>query len=1140
MSSESQPCEYSHLLYSILPYEALASLRNKCPSCGTFVRTTKLAASFRCLVRASIAKGFSAHETAGLTPHSGKHGRHSSSLAALRNLLLLPFVRLQQPPTSLRRGASSIPYFGGRLPRLSPSFDGPKAPEERKQPRIDSPYPRIVEASTMAKLKQLREPQLHVRVHTTPTVDTRGTSVILEFAGDRYLIGNAHEGVSRVFTEQTTALSKFSDIILSGKTDWQSNGGLLGLILTLADSRGAAWVEGKANGDKVPEKATLKLTGGPNLTYLLATARKFIFRQDCRLDVRDLGEQQAHVGANEPTWCDENIQAWALPIEPSEEPRSPKGATVRSHVRKRSFDDFSESIKVNGRDSGNHPNESGHERSHSPRDLTTLRSTVSDMFDSDWRIDALVEKPLSEVDPLSALFVKNSKTKDFEKYQGPRPGSDDPLPNIKVWTRKPWPGANVKSLPRTKPSGTAMSYIIKDYPRRGRVDPVKVRALGLVGRQIGFVSEGGTVTTDSGTVVTTDQILGDAMPSTGLAFVDLPSVDYVPGLVARKEWCDTEVMAGICSVIWHLGPGVTKDKQLQEFIGEFPQLAHIISSPDHCANSLVFNSISAMTVAKHRVDDARYHVPVHNNSVMSLPPSLSSCTLASPGLQVNLRKEPLIDTAGTIQPLNTAKVVQEIETSILEDAESLRKRLNAPTFSGHDKQDLPSPESEIITLGTGASRPSKYRGLSGTLLRVPSVGAYLFDSGENTLGQLKRVYSPEHLPKVLRSLKMIFISHMHADHHLGLVSIIKAWHQAVHGVPKSRPRSPRKHSPIETPGSPGRWGDRQRLVIASEPAMIDWLNEYSMVEDYGQDDLILLSTRSTHRIVNGVSEARTVIVSNDVRVGFDPDRDAFSKNLKRATGLAKFEVAKVPHCMGAHGVSLTFPEGLKVTYSGDCRPSKELVEIGKGSTLLVHEATFGDDKAGHALAKKHSTVSEAIGVGVAMEARRLILTHVSSRYDCTIQYNPSKYKDPKLEEADTTQELEPISGPTEGAETGDKDDPPEVPFFDPSYSRYHQKAPEDMSMKVCSANDYMRVKVKDIMLLEHFEPLMAALSGQRIKGRLATPPPGSALSLDQVTPESPRPRSKTLKRERRRLRRQSESSDSSGKSESGSTKGAAA
>lgn len=44
----------------------------------------------------------------------------------------------------------------------------------------------------------------------------------------------------------------------------------------------------------------------------------------------------------------------------------------------------------------------------------------------------------------------------------------------------------------------------------------------------------------------------------------------------------------------------------------------------------------------------------------------------------------------------------------------------------------------------------------------------LLDCGEGTFGQFVRHFSEtEELLKVLKNLKLVYISHLHADHHIG-------------------------------------------------------------------------------------------------------------------------------------------------------------------------------------------------------------------------------------------------------------------------------------------------------------------------------------------------------------------------------------
>jgi ribonuclease Z len=70
-----------------------------------------------------------------------------------------------------------------------------------------------------------------------------------------------------------------------------------------------------------------------------------------------------------------------------------------------------------------------------------------------------------------------------------------------------------------------------------------------------------------------------------------------------------------------------------------------------------------------------------------------------------------------------------------------------------------------------------------------------------------------------------------------------------------------------------------------------------------------------------------------------------------------------------------------VAVTGDTRPCSGTVEAARGADLLVHEATFGDAEQQRAEETMHSTAREAGRVGREAGASRLVLTHLSSRYD---------------------------------------------------------------------------------------------------------------------------------------------------------------
>ncbi len=60
-------------------------------------------------------------------------------------------------------------------------------------------------------------------------------------------------------------------------------------------------------------------------------------------------------------------------------------------------------------------------------------------------------------------------------------------------------------------------------------------------------------------------------------------------------------------------------------------------------------------------------------------------------------------------------------------------------------------------------------------------------------------------------------------------------------------------------------------------------------------------------------------------------------------GFWQFQSIPVQHCQHAYGVVMVRGTGNQqwsLVYSGDCRPSKQLIQAGHGCTLLIHEATF--------------------------------------------------------------------------------------------------------------------------------------------------------------------------------------------------------
>ncbi|KAL4795704.1 hypothetical protein BDV19DRAFT_362484 [Aspergillus venezuelensis] len=941
--------------------------------------------------------------------------------------------------------------------------------------------------------------RFYYEVLTTPTADTPGTAIALCFPGKRYILGQIAEGFQRACTENGAKLMNVSDVFISGRVGWDNTGGLIGLVLTKADgvaSHLAAQQElqrqkeerriklsgGKpsdGNAEQEPVQAELSIHGGRNLAHTLATARRFVFRRGLPLYTKEYdGEStlrkpgpDSSDAFEQPTWADENIKVWAMPISPS--PVSPRSQSPR----KRSLDEFRED------------NNGLFKVDRQAHDQMMRQSVVADMFNSNWSLDALEETRLADVNMPAQIFVRNPETKDLEKYTGPLPGGKEEVPEMTVLVRKPWPGASVEKIPTTTINEESLCYIIKNHDLRGKFDPQKAKELKVKrGPDYGRLTNGHNVTSEDGQVVTPDMVLGPTKLGKGLAVMDLPAPKYVDSLLNRPEWKSPSLTQNMEAFLWILGPGVGDHPRLHEFVAMFPNSKHIVSSKDYCPNYLAMQSVAASAIRLARLRPDNYAVPLFDNNATKS--QQSSFELARPGLEIAMEPEFKLKTSEVIPPFNAASVLATMPVTAEKRAHIITKRLKHPSRREKLKEwlkDLPGRDVEITTLGTGSSLPSKYRNVSSTLIHVPGQGYYLLDCGEGTLGQLKRLFNSQQLSNVLQNLRMVWVSHLHADHHLGTVSVLKAWYQE--NYPSGIPRTGEVEENIR------KILEEKRLFLVSDNMMIEWLEEYASVEDFGFGKLVPLCAKPY--LDNG--SIKTSLLYRHCRAdGSYPKREVagtkpaitellFTKKgtnlnalLCKATGLSDLLTTYVAHCRGAMGVSLVFPNGFKVSFSGDCRPSSSFARIGKDSTVLIHEATFNDDMAGSALAKKHSTIGEAIQVGREMRARAILLTHFSQRYQkvAYVETPQALVKDKKKEDAppkspkqeaeaqaQAEAEADPINVENDMQEDLAADIPAAFLPPEPEASK-----PPPSIVPIVAAFDHMRVRVGDMYTLEAYNP----------------------------------------------------------------------
>jgi ribonuclease Z len=269
----------------------------------------------------------------------------------------------------------------------------------------------------------------------------------------------------------------------------------------------------------------------------------------------------------------------------------------------------------------------------------------------------------------------------------------------------------------------------------------------------------------------------------------------------------------------------------------------------------------------------------------------------------------------------------------------------------------------ITFLGTGAATPTIDRNVSG--LAVQREGeTLLFDCGEGNQRQMMRY-------GVGFSFREIFFSHYHADHLLGVTGLLRTM-----GLQD-------RSAPVTLYGPKGA----QRILGAAISLGIE-RNKFpiEIIEIKPGDRL----ARDEYEIVVFETEHRADTVGyalvEHTRLGrFNPDR-------ARELGIPEGPLWGQLH----KGATVTLPDGRTVgpadlvgaprrgrtlVYSGDTRPHLSVIAAAHGADLLVHEATFGGDEMERARETGHSTAAEAARVALDAGVRRLVLTHISSRYN---------------------------------------------------------------------------------------------------------------------------------------------------------------
>ena len=269
----------------------------------------------------------------------------------------------------------------------------------------------------------------------------------------------------------------------------------------------------------------------------------------------------------------------------------------------------------------------------------------------------------------------------------------------------------------------------------------------------------------------------------------------------------------------------------------------------------------------------------------------------------------------------------------------------------------------IRLLGTSASRPTVERNVAS--LAVHREGETLmFDCGEGTQRQMMRY-------GVSFALADIFFTHMHADHLLGVIGLLRT--MALQG----------RTEPLRLWGPHGarRTFKRVEALGFERPSFPVETAEMEAGQCIQRNGYVIRAFAVDHR---GSSSIGYALVEAERKGRFNPDH-------ARELGIPEGPLWGQIH----RGLPVTLEDGRviqpselvgpkrsgrTIVITGDTRPCGATIDAARDADVLIHEATFGNEEAERAVETGHSTAREAAQVAYAAGVRQLVLTHFSARY----------------------------------------------------------------------------------------------------------------------------------------------------------------
>lgn len=269
---------------------------------------------------------------------------------------------------------------------------------------------------------------------------------------------------------------------------------------------------------------------------------------------------------------------------------------------------------------------------------------------------------------------------------------------------------------------------------------------------------------------------------------------------------------------------------------------------------------------------------------------------------------------------------------------------------------------ELHVLGTASMVPTKDRNLTSIFLSYENKGI-LFDCGEGTQRQMKIVGIKPN------KINMIFISHWHGDHVLGLPGLLQTLGNSDYD----------KTLHIYGPKGTKKYLEYMLKGFIFDTKIDMEINEIEKGMVYENDDFFI----ETNKLKHSVECLGYSFIEKDKRKMNENKLDELNIKGPYIGKLQKGEIIKINNKIIKPDEVSSLIKGKKITIIFDTEPCTNAIKLSENANLLVCEATYHSDLDEKSLQYKHMTAKNAALLANEANVKKLILTHFSGRYKTT-------------------------------------------------------------------------------------------------------------------------------------------------------------